>query len=100
MLFCASSLWTRAASSSEDKEFSFSLRAVSTFWMATSFSSRALPFSRRVPESVMTVTSFWRSSVSFYSSTVLRYCSSAVCSSTSRAFRCDPLDVMLVGNPR
>src|SRR4029078_5348298 len=49
MFFCASSCWTRAASSSEDKEFSFSLRAASAFRMAT---SRALPFSSRVPLSV------------------------------------------------
>jgi len=31
MLFCASSLWIQTASSSEDKEFFFSLRASSTF---------------------------------------------------------------------
>ena len=32
MFFCASSLWVRAASSSEDKEASFSLRAAPMFW--------------------------------------------------------------------
>jgi len=55
MLFCASSHWTRADSSREGKEFSFSLRAASAFRRAISFSSRALPFSSRVSVSVAMV---------------------------------------------
>ena len=64
IFFYASTCWTRTAPSSEDKESSFSLRAASAFRMATSFSSRALPFSSRVPESVVTVAFLRWSSVS------------------------------------
>ena len=90
MFFCASSRWTRAATSSEDKEISFSLRVASAFRRATSFSSRALPFSSRVPVSVAMVAFSRRSlaslrwgSASLCSRVVLVSCSSVVCASAS-----------------
>ena len=83
IFFCASSYWTRATPSSKDKESSFSLRAASAFRTATSFSSRALPFSSRVPVSVVMVTFSRWSSASFFSSAVLTRCSSAVYASAS-----------------
>ena len=92
MFFCASSHWTRAASSSEDKEISFSLRAASAFRRATSFSSRALPFSSRVLVSVATVAFSRWSSASFpWSSASLRW-SSASFSSSAVLVRCSSAD--------
>jgi len=109
MFFCASSRWTRAASSSEDKEFSFSLRAVSAFRRATSFPSR-------VPVSVATVAfSRWSSASLPWSSASFalelgfllleRHPSALQLSGLRLGFsslllRCGPLDVTLTGSPR
>ena len=99
MLFCASSLWTQAASSSEDKEFSFSLRAASTFRRAISFSSRALPFSSSVPASVATVAfSRWSSASLSWSSASLRW-SSASFSSNAVLVRCSSGALLLLAEP-
>ena len=106
IFFCASACWTRTAPSNEDKESSFSLRAASAFRMATSFSSRALPFSSRVPESVATVTfSRWSSASLPWSLASLR-CPSALqlgglCLGFLSLLLCyGPLDITLTGGPR